>query len=578
MRTNTIVLIICCLFLVNNIGAQTHPNLITFIEDSPNFESVKSAFSSDKNVISLQEIKIDAAVLCSNDTVEIPLDGENITVVMTYSSIDEHVNYVYKSYESAGADVYVSKLGDDIQGAIHANSGTYFIETYENLYVLKKYNTDEAPAEGEPIIPETINKAVSNTDNKLSNSSPATIRVLVMYTPEALASNSTMINKVYSDINSGNESFINSNVNAKFEIAYIGKTVDSETGLSFSDLLSKFQTINDGKFDEVHTLRDKYSADVCVLLVNNSQKCGLGYIGGGPSYSFAVVCVSSPCAWKYSFTHEIGHNIGCEHDTNNSNTPSYNHGYIHYIPGDTAHSWRTMMAYSDVCGSGNNCKRIKYWSNPYIAYQGYSTGTATLCDNARVWNENAPDVSGYRLEPFSRYLTNSDNSNSMNYAHYKVYLNIVTQNGYVVESGQVVRMSAFNSVILREGTRIKAGSNFIATTNLETPSYQQRISQQYSDDYHQENNFQRRRNNITVFPNPASTEVDITIDLQNEKQSVSIMVMDISGQLLQKVTDANDVPQGLKKYTINVTPLSIGIFFVVIKIDNTPYVYKILKQ
>lgn len=577
MRTNTIVLIIC-LFLVNNIGAQTHPNLITFKEDSPNFESVRSALSSDKNVISLQEINIDAAVLFSNDTVAIPLDGENITVIKNYSSSDEFANYVYKSYESADADVYVSKLGDDIQGTIHANSGTYFIETYNNIYVLKKYNTDDVPAEGEPIIPEIVNDVVQNTHSELGNSSIATIRVLVMYTPEALASNSNMINKVYTDINNGNESFINSNVNAKFEIAYIGKTADSETGLSFSDLLSRFKTIDDGKFDEVHTLRDRYSADVCVLLVNNSEYCGLGYLGGGPSYSFAVVRASGYCAGKYSFSHEIGHNIGCQHDTIEDDTPSYNHGYVHYVSGNSNNSWRTMMAYSSVCGSDYNCDRKKYWSNPYITFQGNPTGTTTRCNNARVWNENAPDVSGYRIEPFARYLTSSDNSNSMNYAHYKVYLNIVTQNGYVVESGQVVRMSAFNSVILREGTRIKAGSNFIATTNLETPSYQQRISQQYSDDYHLENNSQQPRNNITISPNPASTEVDITIDLQNEKQSVSIMVMDISGQLLQKVVDAKDLSQGLKKYTINVTPLSIGIFFVVIKIDNTPYVYKILKQ
>lgn len=578
MRTNTIVLIICCLFLVNNIGAQTHPNLITFIEDSPNFESVKSAFSSDKNVISLQEVNIDAAVLCSSDTVDIPLDREIITVIKNHSVIDDYANYMYKSYESADADVYVSKLGDDIQGAIHANSGTYFIETYENIYVLKKYNTDEVPAEGEPIIPDIVNEVVPNTYNESSNSSTATIRVLVMYTPEALASNSNMINKVYTDINNGNASFINSNVNAKFELAYVGQTEDSETGFTFDNLLARFQTEGDGFFDEVHTLRDKLSADVCVLLVNNSALCGKGYLGGGPVYTFAVVNASDGCAEKYSFTHEIGHNLGCQHDTITDNTSSYNHGYVHYVSGNSNNSWRTMMAYSTVCGGEDYCNRIKYWSNPYITYQGDPTGSIPRCNNARVWNENAPNVCEYKWEPYNRTLTMQDNSNSMNYAHWKANHNITTQSGYIIKSGQVVRMSAFNSVILKAGTRITVGSNFIATTNLETPSYQRRISERYSDDYHQVDNSQQQRNRITVSPNPASTEVDITIDLQNEKQSVSIIVMDMSGQLLQEVTDANDVPQGLKKYTINVTSLSIGILFVVIKIDSTPYVYKILKQ
>jgi hypothetical protein len=114
--------------------------------------------------------------------------------------------------------------------------------------------------------------------------------------------------------------------------------------------------------DEVHTLRNKYSADICVLMANYSPTgtCGMTYVIGASSYSDAFCAVNIYCANNvYSFVHEIGHLMGCRHDTyvDSTNTPyAYGHGYT-----SPAKTWRTIMAYADDCGS---CPRLQYWSNP----------------------------------------------------------------------------------------------------------------------------------------------------------------------------------------------------------------------
>ena len=65
--------------------------------------------------------------------------------------------------------------------------------------------------------------------------------------------------------------------------------------------------------DEVHTLRNNYCADVCVLLAYDPSICGIAAnIGGGQSDAFCLVSTYSTCVTtNYSFGHEIGHLLGC---------------------------------------------------------------------------------------------------------------------------------------------------------------------------------------------------------------------------------------------------------------------------
>lgn len=67
--------------------------------------------------------------------------------------------------------------------------------------------------------------------------------------------------------------------------------------------------------DEVHTLRDQFQADICVLFNRNTESniCGKARLSADESSAFALVNYDCDIA-LYSFPHEIGHLIGLDHN------------------------------------------------------------------------------------------------------------------------------------------------------------------------------------------------------------------------------------------------------------------------
>ena len=96
--------------------------------------------------------------------------------------------------------------------------------------------------------------------------------------------------------------------------------------------------------DEIHGLRDKYRADVGVLIVDDPSGCGLATrVYADAEEAFAVV--HHECAaTSYSVAHEIGHLIGARHDLSldpNMTPFPYGHGYVNGT------KWRDIMSYKD---------------------------------------------------------------------------------------------------------------------------------------------------------------------------------------------------------------------------------------
>jgi len=92
----------------------------------------------------------------------------------------------------------------------------------------------------------------------------------------------------------------------------------------------------------------------------------------------------------YSFAHEIGHLQGARHNPEHDSTDkpfAYGHGYF-----NKAKKWRTIMSYN--CPGG--CVRRPFFSNPDIEFGGDPTGTAATHDNARVINQTAARVAGFK--------------------------------------------------------------------------------------------------------------------------------------------------------------------------------------
>jgi Metallo-peptidase family M12 len=216
------------------------------------------------------------------------------------------------------------------------------------------------------------------------------IDVIVAYTKKAAGNYSDVKRELVElAIEEANHSFRTSGLgNIKLRLAHSYQTNYVEEGEHFQHLW-RFADRGDGYMDEIHPLRDKYRADVAVLIVDDAAGCGLSTrVYADAEEAFAVVHHECAAA-SYSLAHEVGHIIGARHELalDKNMTPfPYGHGFVN---GD---KWRDIMSYKVSCGG---CPRLPVWSNPRLLIKGEAAGTADL-DNARVISEQARRVAAFR--------------------------------------------------------------------------------------------------------------------------------------------------------------------------------------
>ncbi len=227
----------------------------------------------------------------------------------------------------------------------------------------------------------------SPTEKSLSN---VTIDVMVAYTAKAAAHYIDIKDELIDlAIEEANQSFISSGVrNVQLRLVHTYRTGYVESGTHF-DHVFRLADKGDGYMDEVHDLRNKYRADIVVLIVDDANGCGLA-AGVAPDAEHAFAVVHYECAAAtYSLAHEIGHILGARHDValDDGATPySYGHGYIF------GNKWRTIMSYGEDCGG---CPRLPLWSNPLTKVGGVPAGDL-LANNARVIESSAMRVASFR--------------------------------------------------------------------------------------------------------------------------------------------------------------------------------------
>ena len=217
------------------------------------------------------------------------------------------------------------------------------------------------------------------------------IDVIVAYTKK-VANNYTDVTRELIEfaIEESNESFRLSNLgHVKLRLVHAYQTDYVEEGVHF-DHLWRFADADDGYMEEIHELRDKYRADVAVLIVDDPKGCGLATrVHADADEAFAVV--HQDCAaLTYSVAHEIGHLIGARHEISMDKTMTpfpYGHGYVNGT------KWRDIMSYRQSC---NGCQRVPVWSNPDVFIKGEAAGTADFQNNARVIAEQAARVAAFR--------------------------------------------------------------------------------------------------------------------------------------------------------------------------------------
>ena len=156
-----------------------------------------------------------------------------------------------------------------------------------------------------------------------ASSGVSEVDVLVLYTAAAAAQaggEASMRAEVERLFGETNTAFRNSGVSARVggwarAVSYV-ETQDMSTDLE------RLKGSFDGYLDDVHSMRSSSSlgADLVHLLVaftpptssDGTITCGVAYTDLRPSGAFGVTLSHNQC--RYTFTHELGHNIGLWHD------------------------------------------------------------------------------------------------------------------------------------------------------------------------------------------------------------------------------------------------------------------------
>lgn len=293
--------------------------------------------------------------------------------------------------------VILVRNGDKITGNVHVLGQLYAIRPlHDGRTAIVEVNEaalppDHPPASYRRLFDASAAAPLEDASTQSTNAPQANtvIRVMVNYTPKVASLSGDVVGLINLAVAESNTGYANSDVLITMELAGTSQVSYTETG-NFDTDLARYRGTSDGYMDNIHTLRNSTSADVGVLLVDNTAYCGLASAIGATATT-AFVEVYWQCATGYySFAHEIGHLQSARHDPANdpTNTPyAYGHGYQYAAGG-----WRTIMAYD--CTSG--CTRLNYWSNPGKTYGGVAMGTTTKNDNHRVLNNTRATVAAFR--------------------------------------------------------------------------------------------------------------------------------------------------------------------------------------
>lgn len=222
------------------------------------------------------------------------------------------------------------------------------------------------------------------------------LEVLVVYTPAArvAAGGTGQIEAVaQAAVDASNTAYGNSQVTQSLVLRGTEEVGYDESGVPMGDQVAWLR-----EDPGVGALRDTYAADLVAMLSESHPGCGIGYSMRNPgplSEAWAFSVTHRPCAvGNLSFAHELGHNMGLEHDPANSSVypdgGSHAWSFGHLVDGE----FRSVMAYATECDL--NCPRVAHFSNPAVSYMGFPTGIEDERDNARTLNLTAPIVEDFR--------------------------------------------------------------------------------------------------------------------------------------------------------------------------------------
>ena len=280
--------------------------------------------------------------------------------------------------------------------------------------------------------------------------SPDTFDIMYVYTEAAKqrAGGKTQVETlIHQSVDRINQSFINSKMNVSVNLVHIEEVSypldiwewkgDTIMRKRFAKALEHLIGKDDGYMDNVHSLRDKYSADMVQLMISNAAYGGLSHTMflNEPNYESTAFTALGEKYFIGSSVHELGHIMGNQHDiynTSSDGTYEYSHGY-----GSPNNTFRTIMSYGNACNGVSNTQcahsGINYWSSPTQNYNGEPLG-AYYADARQTILNNANTIANFRQRPITTAPTLTTTPPTETYANtetikingtpgYEVYIN-----------------------------------------------------------------------------------------------------------------------------------------------------------
>jgi hypothetical protein len=208
------------------------------------------------------------------------------------------------------------------------------------------------------------------------------LRLVVVY-PRATAGGDAarLTAEIRAAVDDGNSALANGGVNARIELVAVREVNHQESRDPVDDLIFLYEN------PAMVALRRQMNAPLLSIITLASPGiCGIANLMDRNEYEgrikpIGVSLVRRGCLGRQTLMHEIGHNLGAQHDESNITHPEsmlVPYSKAHFVVG----SFRTVMSYFNECEG--SCPEIDYFSNPNVTFDGHPIGIPNDRDNNRL--------------------------------------------------------------------------------------------------------------------------------------------------------------------------------------------------
>lgn len=351
----------------------------------------------------------------------------------TWIGRDEHGEEAVVTFGEKAVFGSIPRYGREELRLATSGGRTWLVEANPN----KQHHPD--PKRSDFVVPPELARSFASDEPGMASASmeslaPAavgtTVDIALGYTTgfaSELGGDSQAETRLQHLVDIANQAYTNSRINARLRLVRTVR-VSYPDATDNNDALAKLSGYEPGSgsipvdqaFNALRTARDQYGADLVSLVrrfrTPENEGCGVAWLIGGDQSGID----SSDAPWGYSvvsddldrgdldetdsktyvcrketMAHELGHNMGQAHNSEDSDGTAGAHAYAYGYRESSSTGFYTVMAYRLAASSQ---KAIRYFANPNVsdAATGRVTGIANASDNARSMAQTMPIISAFR--------------------------------------------------------------------------------------------------------------------------------------------------------------------------------------